>query len=449
MREQAAPTGHVAPLSYHGRLLGDGRRVAAYEQAIRRLVRPGMVVLDVGTGSGIFALLAARRGARVHAVESMPVAELARDLVRWNGLEHLITVHCADLVQLAPIEPVDLVIGDFLGRFLVDDWMLPVVAAAGRWLRPGGVFCPSLVRLHLAPCGDFTLPVVDIFRESFDGLDFSPAVAWATNSCYSAMLAPAALFAEPKRFTDFVPPVTTGLFDASLEFTFNRPGRLRALAGWFTANLAPGITLSTEPGVETHWGQHLFLLPETRVAAGDRIRVRLWLDDADSDPVWRWQGTVETSDGAAAFDFTSDEWLPPHPPLPAPSAAGQGRAAVLAAYGRGNDEFLAGRLAAAVSEYRVALAALSPAEDDLAGNLFENLGLALWQLGQHGEAARVLLRALDGDIGSREQALRGLVSCLFRSGRPLDGERMLLDYEQRYGRHPEQWSREGQNHETR
>jgi hypothetical protein len=319
--------------------------------------------------------------------------------------------------------------------------MLPVVAAAGRWLRPGGVFCPSLVRLFVAPCGDFFLPVIDVFRESFYGLDLSPAVNWATNSCYSAMLAPNALFAEPQRFADFIPPVPAEPFDTRFEFVFNRPGRLRALAGWFRATLAPGVTLSTEPGIETHWGQHLFLVPETMVAVGDRIRVRLWLDEADNELNWRWQGTVETSAGAAAFDLVSDEWLPPHPPHPEAPHADRGRNAVLAAYARGNDEFAAGRLVAAVAEYRQALTSLGPTEDDLAGDLFENLGLALWKLGNYGEAARVFLRALDGDIGSREQSLRGLVSCLFRSGRPLDGERMLLAYEERYGRHPEEWSR--------
>ena len=441
MREQASPTGHFAPLSYHGRLLGDGRRVAAYEQAIRRLVRPGMIVLDVGAGTGILALLAARRGARVHAVESMPVAELARDLVRWNRLEHLVTVHHADLLELDPVEPVDLVVGEFLGRFLVDDWMLPVVAAAGRWLRPGGVFCPSLVRLHLAPCGDFDLPAVDVFRESFDGLDLSPTLGWATNSCYPAMLAPAALLAEPRTFADFVPPGPAGPFDTSLEFNFTRRGRLRALAGWFTATLAPGTSLSTEPGVETHWGQHLFLLSETEVAAGDRMRVRLWLDETQRESVWRWRGTIETSAGAADFDLSSDEWRAPPLQLPAPSPAARGRAVVLAACQRGNEQFISGHFAIAVTEYRIALAALTPAEDDLASDLFENLGLTLWQLGRHAEAARVFLRALDGDLGSREQSLRGLVSCLFRSGRPLDGEQVLRAYEERYGRHPEQWTK--------
>ena len=83
----------------------------------------------------------------------------------------------------------------------------------------------------------------------------------------------------------------------------------------------------------------------------------------------------------------------------------------------------------------------SASRGPILGDLFENLGLALWRLDRHGEAARVFLRALDGNLGSREQSLRCLVSSLFRSGRPLDGERMLRAYEERYGRHPEQWTK--------
>jgi protein arginine N-methyltransferase 1 len=433
--------GHFGPLSYHGRLLGDPRRVAAYERAIRLIVRPGMVVLDIGAGTGILSMLAARAGARVHAVESADVAELARDLVRFNGLEDRVVVHRADLAGLAPMEPVDLVLGEYLGRFLVDDWMLPAVLAAGRWLRPGGRFCPSGVELRLAPCGGFELPVVDVFRESFYGLDLSPAVAWACNATYTAQLGPDALLSPPRQYAGFVPPGPAGPFDAELEFTFDRPGVLRALAGWFEATLAPGVTLSNGPGAESHWGQSLFPLPETRVGPGDRLRVRLRLDGDVGGAPWRWQGELVTGQGTRLFDRVSDEWAEPHPRMPSRRESSFGRARVVDAYNRGNDAFLEGRLDAAVDRYREAVAALDPDGEDLAGDLYENLALALWKLGRHAEAARTFLRVLDGDLCAREQSLRGLVSCLFRAGRPLDGERTLREYEARFGPHPEGWHR--------
>src|SRR5215813_5909517 len=154
--------GHDAPLDYHRRLLDDGHRLAAYERALRQVVRPGDVVLDIGAGTGILALLAARLGAaRVHAVESMPIAAAARALARANGLGDRVVVHEADLREMPAVEPVDVVVGDFLGAFLADDLMLAAAAAATRWLRPGGRFVPKSVELFLAPVGDFNFPAVD------------------------------------------------------------------------------------------------------------------------------------------------------------------------------------------------------------------------------------------------------------------------------------------------
>ena len=274
---------------------------------MRALVRPGMVVLDAGAGTGVLAMLAARRGARVHAVESMPVAELARELCSANGLADRITIHRADLCALAPVEPVDLVIGDWLGCFLVDDRMLPAVAAAGRWLRPGGRFAPARVGLQLAPVGNLTISSLDVFASPFYGLDLSAAVAWGTRSCYLASLGPDTLLAAPVAYHDFVPPGPPSPFDRTLRFILGRAGCLRALAGWFVADLAPGVTLSTAPGIDTHWGQHLFTLPEVAVAAGDSVTVRLWLDEAED--LWRWQGeVVRRGHPALAFDLCSDEW---------------------------------------------------------------------------------------------------------------------------------------------
>ena len=57
-------------LRNYGEMIDDAVRMDAYVAALRRVVKPGDVVLDIGTGTGIFAVLAARLGARrVFAVE--------------------------------------------------------------------------------------------------------------------------------------------------------------------------------------------------------------------------------------------------------------------------------------------------------------------------------------------------------------------------------------------
>ena len=102
----------------------------------------------------------------------------------------------------------------------------------------------------------------------------------------------------------------------------------------------------------------------------------------------------------------------------------------------GNAAFLAGRFAEAVQHYEDAV---RTGPDD--ADLFENLGIAYWSLGRWRPAIRAFLRALDGDLGAREQSLRVLVSCCFRDGLALDGERFLGEYTARFGPHPEGWTR--------
>lgn len=107
---------------------------------------------------------------------------------------------------------------------------------------------------------------------------------------------------------------------------------------------------------------------------------------------------------------------------------------------RGNDAFTAGDHAAAAAHYEAAVRALPPRDPDSA-DLHENLGIAYWSLGRWRPAIRAFLRALDGELGAREQSLRLLVSCCFRDGLALDGERLLAVYTARFGPHPEGWTR--------
>ena len=108
-------------------------------QALEETVRPGADVLDLGAGSGILALAAARLGAlrgspaSVLALDTDPVAvRAARENVRLNGLEAIVRVEEGTL--RAGMGPFDVIAANISAAVIVE--LAEAMAAA---LKPGGV----------------------------------------------------------------------------------------------------------------------------------------------------------------------------------------------------------------------------------------------------------------------------------------------------------------------
>jgi SAM-dependent methyltransferase len=140
-----------AEFEVHRTMIRDRVRTEAFRRAIDSVVRPGDIVLDVGAGSGILSLFAARAGAaRVYAVEQTSIAVLAQQLAAANGVANgvaeIVQVIQGDILEIEPPERVDVVVSEWLGGFGIDEGMLvPVTAARDRWLKPGGTMIPGSV----------------------------------------------------------------------------------------------------------------------------------------------------------------------------------------------------------------------------------------------------------------------------------------------------------------
>jgi ribosomal protein L11 methyltransferase len=88
--------------------------------ALEKLVRPGAKVLDLGTGSGILAIAAAKLSAgHVLAVDNDPIAvETARSNVAANGVQGIVSVTCGSLAEVSG--SYDLVVVNILARVIVE-----------------------------------------------------------------------------------------------------------------------------------------------------------------------------------------------------------------------------------------------------------------------------------------------------------------------------------------
>jgi ribosomal protein L11 methyltransferase len=110
--------------------------------ALEQELQPGMQVLDLGTGSGVLALAAAKLGAQaVLALDTDPVAvAAARENVRRNGVSETVTVTQGSLAQVAGTY--DLVVVNILAKVilaLAQEGLAECVRPGGRWVTAGTI----------------------------------------------------------------------------------------------------------------------------------------------------------------------------------------------------------------------------------------------------------------------------------------------------------------------
>ena len=286
-------------LDTFGQLINDPVRTGAYAKALERAVRPGATVLDIGTGTGILALLACRCGARlVHAVELDPVIDVARQVAAANGLQDRIVFHAVDSTRLELPERVDVVVSDIYGVLPFHRRRIPVLAdARERHLAPGGAMIPRRDRLWVAPVSAPAMHAVVTrpWTDNAYGFDMRAARDIAANQWRRVEFSPEHLAAAPLLAADLdhTRPVPPHL-DVTLRSPITRAAELHGFAAWFDAELGDGIGFSAAPGgAAIIYGNAFFAWPEPVAAkAGDVARIRLRATLSGSQYVWAWQSDL-------------------------------------------------------------------------------------------------------------------------------------------------------------
>ncbi|HLH77150.1 MAG TPA: 50S ribosomal protein L11 methyltransferase [Candidatus Binataceae bacterium] len=300
-------------LDEHRQYLADAPRLAAFEAALKELVRPDHVVLDLASGSSILGMLAARAGARqVYSVEYSGMTQVARELCQANGLADRVNCIQGLSTEIELPQPADLLVADQIGRFGFEVGIIADFAdARRRLLKPGAIIVPSAVELWVAPVqADEMWRQLEFWRTPVAGFDFSSARPIALNTGYPTNYTPDQLLAEPVRLGTL--DLTTDM-PAALRLgagmRVNRAATMHGIGGWFVARLSPGVRLTNSPlaadrinrrNVFFPIGQPLSLVPEDRI----ELAMHIVADDLRVT----WNVTVTDAAGGAKGRFRHSTW---------------------------------------------------------------------------------------------------------------------------------------------
>lgn len=271
---------------WHFPMLNDLERNDAFAVALERVMIPGAHVLDIGSGTGLLAMMAARAGAAsVTTCEQNPMlAELARRIIAQHGLSDMITViskRSTDLVVGVDMaQRADLVVSEIVDCGLIGEGVLPTVAHAREHLLAlHGTLLPEGAHLFGALLDSPAVAGLNRVR-SAGGFDLDLLNSLSTPGHF-----PVRLPTWPHRLLS--PTAALGSFDfrfgptgdgsQETEVQVAESGTAHGLAVWFELVLGGGIVLRNSPeNLASHWMQAFVSFAEpVELRAGDRFRVEL------------------------------------------------------------------------------------------------------------------------------------------------------------------------------
>ena len=294
-------------LGAYGSMIADGVRVKAYAEALRKTVREGSVVAEIGTGPGIFAVLACRLGAsKVYAIEPAEIIQVAREVAAANGCAGKIEFFEQLSHRVTLPSRADVLFSDLRGVLPFFQRHIPaIVDARRRFLAPGGTVMPRKDTVWAAvvdapkPYGE----IVDPWDKNPLSQDLAPGRALAVNDGQRVRVSPSQLLTGHRVWAvlDYA-TVENHDVQGNLEWTVENAGTGHGIVVWFDTDLAEGIGFSNAPGTpETVYGS--FFFPWTQPVSlqhGQAVCVRLEARLVENDYVWRWTTRIEPLTGASA-----------------------------------------------------------------------------------------------------------------------------------------------------
>ena len=300
-------------------MIADRVRMDAYALALKAVVKPESVVLDIGTGPGIHALLAAKFGARkVYAIEPNDAIHLARQVAQVNGFGDRIHFIQDLSTRVTLPERADVIVSDIRGSLPMYGHHIPtIIDARARHLREGGTLIPHRDVLYAA--------LVDsprAYREVIRAWDRPYALSmepikqivlntWSDQVAYD--LRQMHVLTEPQQWAqlDYLTIKDPDVGSSSIVCEALRDGKAYGWLVWFDTDLTAEVGFSNGPDVDRIsevYGRGFFpLIEPVSVQEGDIINLSIHAGLDGDEYEWRWHTCILEGDDKDAIKADYDQ----------------------------------------------------------------------------------------------------------------------------------------------
>src|SRR5688572_11761239 len=286
----------------HEQMLNDALRVESYYRAISKLIKPGDIVVDLGTGTGILAFFAAKKAAKVYAIEHSAIIEVARKTAQKNGIDNVEFYRCNSR-NFNLDERVDAIVHEQIGgrNPFSENMIQNILDLRERVLKKGGLIIPNRFEIYLEPIQlkeSHRIPF--IWESKINGIDFSflkpprRGEEGKITSYQARNITPDSvqnLLCTPKPIFKFdLETMNANELPKQIQYanTASRDGKLHGLCIYFKALFDDDIVIETSPiGQLTSWTMAMYRIETVEVRKGQRIEYDLQIGDFMDDMTWR------------------------------------------------------------------------------------------------------------------------------------------------------------------
>lgn len=287
-------------------MVADSVRMNAYEAALRAVVTPESIVLDIGTGLGVTAIIAARLGARhVIAIEPDDVVEVARVIAFRNGVGDRIEFLKGLSTALELPVTADVIVSDLRGVLpLFGSHIESIIDARNRLLTSGGVLIPKCDSIRVA-----LIEAPELYYTGARGgatppllIDLTDVHSLGANDWSRQRFERHHIVGEISTWAEIdYEIVVTQHFQRCVVTRVPRQATLHGVGAWFDTVLHAGVGFSNAPGEPKAIYENAFFPFTTPlvVAPGDEVDVDLRARLVNNEYVWTWNTTVRDAAAGA------------------------------------------------------------------------------------------------------------------------------------------------------